>query len=214
MTSNHKRRLIRNIIVAAILTIALPGCTFLQQQTAGMISNRRGAKLAALPDLSTQPQQKLVSYYGTSFSECMTFKEGLLSATTGLNAGSDYAALILNTLGTIISPLATVHMLTAGAAAAAGLKSTFATDVAADNAVNLTIAFDRIYFQPMAKLAETSLSAALTPDTAPGVLSQIISLQAQCSLDEARAYINQNLTQSSARTASGQLMQPAARAAK
>ena len=192
--------------VLAPLSLSLSGCGFVSEKAAGTLTPKRGAALLPVPDLSVNTSQGLVNYYTSSFSTCMSFKEGLMSATTGVNAGSDYATLILNALGAVVAPVTTVHMLAAGAAATTGLKSTFATDVATDNAVNLTIAFDKIYFQPMARLAMGAIPAATTPSAAIGVVSQIVSLQAQCSLDEARAYINLNLNQSAARTADGQML--------
>jgi hypothetical protein len=204
--NSHHKSASRWTAVAAtgLLAITLSGCGFIQQQTPGVFTPKRGAKLLAAPDVAQNPSQEVVNYYGNSFSECMNFKEALLSATTGINAGSDYASLILSALGSVIAPIGTVHLLTAGAMAAAGLKSTFTNDVTTDNAVNLTIAFDKIYFQPMAKLAETTLSSAITNDNAPGIVAQIVSLQEQCSLDEARAYINQNLSQGAALKPTGE----------
>ncbi len=194
-------------VAACALAVALPGCGLIQQKTAGVLTPKRGASLIALPGTALNPTQEVGDYYAKSFTECMNFKEGLLSATAGINAGSDYATLILSALATVIAPIGTVHLLTAGATATTGFKSTFANDVAAGTSIDLTIAFDKIYFQPMATLAETTLSAPIPSGDAPGVIAQIVSLQEQCSLDEAQAYINQNLSQGSARKPTGQLLE-------
>jgi hypothetical protein len=196
-----------NIATACVLSLFLSGCGLIQQAS-GIIIPKREAKLLIIPDLTLNPEQGVLNYYGNSFSECLSFKEQLLSESMGINAGSDYATLILSALATVIAPIGTVHLLTAGAMATTGLKTTFTNDVTTDNSANLTIALDKIYFQPMAKLAETTLSSAITSDTAPGMVAQIINLQEQCSLDEARAYISQNLSHAAPQKPTGEALSP------
>jgi hypothetical protein len=193
--AKHQRSIPSRALLAVCVAITLSGCGLIQNQGPGVITPRRGASVLLKPDPSANPALSVATYYTRSLSECARFKEGVISATTGVNAGADYTALLLSAISSVVSPIATVHLLTAGAAAASGAKATYAADVTADNTVNLTIALDRIYFQPMAEFARTSLSAPVTADTAPSLLMQLVSLQQQCSLDEARAYISQNLTQ-------------------
>lgn len=203
MRTKFSRCLLFRMIAATTLAATVSGCGLIQRQSPGVITPHRGAALVSFPDVTAQPALKVSTYYSQSLTGCMAFKEATISAMTGVNAGADYTALVLNALGSVLSPIATVHLLTAGATAAGGVKSTYANDVTTDNAVNLTIAFDKIYFQPMAQLASTALTGAITADAAPGLVVQIMNLQRQCSLDEARAYINQNLTQGVALTPNG-----------
>jgi hypothetical protein len=194
--AKYQRSIPSRALLAVCFAATLSGCGLIQYQAPGVITPHRGASVLATPDTSVDPAQSVATYYTQSLSACSRFKESVISATTGVNAGADYTALLLSAISSVVSPIATVHLLTAGAAAASGAKATYAADVTADNTVNLTIALDRIYFQPMAEFARTSLSAPVTAASAPGLLTQMASLQQQCSLDEARAYISQNLTQS------------------
>jgi hypothetical protein len=134
----------------------------------------------------------------------MRFKEGLVSANTGLNVGTDFLSLVLTSLASVFTPLATVHALTAGAAISMGLKSTVATDVTSDDLINVTIAFDKIYFEPMAQFSEQFRSTGVTAANAPGILMQIDNYQEKCSLDSARVYIRQNLVKASPQAPTGQ----------
>jgi hypothetical protein len=66
---------------------------------------------------------------------------------------------------------------------------------------NVTIAFDKIYFEPMLDISK-EIESGLPNNKAASILTRIDSLQHNCSIYEANVYIIQNLTKATATPAS------------
>ena len=161
-------------------------------------------ELAKLSD----PGKVVYKHYRDSYGQCMTFKEGLTDANAGLNAGSDWLSLALTAVSSVVSPISANHALATSATVVTGLKTSVNKDVTTDDITNLTVALEKIYFVPMANVSADIVKHNVTAETAPGFLLRIDNLAEQCSLDSARVYIRQNLSNGEAQTPDGQPIEP------
>jgi hypothetical protein len=96
----------------------------------------------------------------------------------------------LSAIASIINPIATTHLFAAGATVSTGLKSTVANDVTSSALTNVTVAFDKTYFEPMATLSKSINGKTLTDADVRDFNLQINNLNHNCSFDEANVYVS------------------------
>ena len=117
-----KARPIVSFFVACNLPVMLAGCALAKHYTVG--DPKEPPKPILPADNAT-----VSKYFSNSITWCEDKERALIAANTGLNVGSDVVSLIFSAVGSIINPVATAHLFSAGATVATGLKTTIANDV-------------------------------------------------------------------------------------
>ena len=190
---------VTKFIMPLSLAATLCDCTYVAEK-ANQLTNQNTPTTPGY-DIVLDPVSKSVyDHYYKSFADCQNKERAILTANTGLNAGSDFFALLYSTIASVISPIQTAHLFSAASSVTVGLKTTVATDVTTAALTNMSIAFDKIYFEPMLDLSK-SMESGVTQKNAASFHAKIDNLDHNCSLYEANVYVVKNLTTSSAKPA-------------
>ena len=156
---SRKCSIIVSLCTACSLTVSLPGCSAVKHYTVGDPESPVEEATALPTDARSRQVYKM---YKESIEWCQDKERSLLAANTGLNAGTDVLSLILSAIASVINPVATAHIFAGGATISTGLKTTVANDITSSALTNITIAFDKIYFEQMADLMTSIKGKTLT----------------------------------------------------
>jgi hypothetical protein len=129
-----------------------------------------------------------------SETKCDEFTKKLSIANIGSNATLDIATTIFSAAATAVTPLGTVHGLTAASTVASGSKTAIDSDVFAKATIaNIAQAISATYYKDMAGY-EAGLAAEQPDSIVPSVeVAKILSIHKECALDSAEASISSTL---------------------
>src|SRR5579859_184513 len=137
------------LIAGAAVLVLFSGCSSLSD----MRANEIGAEpLSVKPEELRNPARDISrkDYLGAlayeSQLKCDAFLKRLVSSLQTLNATGDVATTIFSALGTVFTPISTVHGLTAASAISSGTKNSLLTDLYAKASVaNFQVAIQQRY---------------------------------------------------------------------
>lgn len=137
-----------------------------------------------------------------SVMSCQEFANQLVLTENTVNTTGDIATTILTALGTVFTPLTTVHALTAGATVVGGSKSAINANVYAKASISsLQSGLDKVYTQPMFNYLNDLKKEA--DDSKISVGDEILNVQllhGNCTLAEAEVFINGTVNKAPAAT--------------
>lgn len=182
--------------VAGTLVAALAGCSSFVDMSDNMLAGVTGA--APLSDavngLDNKPIDQSTSGYiqaqiRNSIRSCDAYKRRLLLASRTSNAGFDVLTTIFSALGSVFTPLGTVHALTAAATISSGTKTAIDADIYQNATAPLMVeAIQQTYDKDMATLLQQQAGGGAPADP-QFVYTEIIKVHSECSLTEAMAQL-------------------------
>ena len=127
-----------------------------------------------------------------SGTKCQEFADRLSTAQRGVDTSFDILSGILSALATALTPLSTVHALTAGATISTATKSAIASDVYAKATAALILQqINNTYYANIDAYRKELLNSD-PPSIVPALeVSRIQAIHRQCSLDSAIASLSQ-----------------------
>jgi hypothetical protein len=146
----------------------------------------------------TPPSDTNKNYLGLvvkdSESKCSEFINHLVLAETTNNAGLDIVSTVFSALGTVFTPINTVHILTAGATIASGSKTAIDSDIFAKATVsNYAQAIQATYYTDIGNYM-SALSNSSSDSLVPSIeVAKIVAIHKECSLASAQSTISQTL---------------------
>ncbi|MGF6238579.1 hypothetical protein P3T42_000304 [Paraburkholderia sp. GAS38] len=137
-----------------------------------------------------------------SMMKCQKFANQLVLTENTVNTSGDIATTILTALGTVFTPITTIHAMTAGATVVSGSKSAINANIYAKASISsMQSALDKVYTQPM--LAYITALKNAGSDSAIDVGSEVLNVQmlhGNCALAEAEIFINGTVSSASPQT--------------
>jgi hypothetical protein len=127
-----------------------------------------------------------------SGSKCQAFADRLSTAQRGVDTSFDILTGILSALATALTPLSTVHALTAGATISTGTKSAIAADVYAKATASLILQqINNTYYVDIDAYRKELLQRDVNTIVPSLEVSTIQEIHRKCSLDSAIATLSQ-----------------------
>ncbi|TKC87889.1 hypothetical protein FAZ69_16610 [Trinickia terrae] len=127
-----------------------------------------------------------------SIMQCQKFANQLVITENTVNTAGDITSTIFTALGTVFTPLTTVHAMTAGATIVSGSKSAVNANIYAKASISsLQAALDKVYTQPM--LNYLTYLKNVTDDSKIDVGTEVVNVQmlhGNCALAEAEIFVN------------------------
>ncbi len=126
--------------------------------------------------------------------KCSQFLNGLVLAENTSNTGFDFATILLSALATVLTPLNTVHALTAGASVSSGWKAAVNSNIYAKASIgNYAQAIQGTYYRDLREYW-TALAAMKNDQIIVAIeAAKIQSIHRECSLASAQATISATL---------------------
>lgn len=185
-------------ICAGVACFALAGCSAVSKKVGQLVAAEPLDALAAYENPAagpapTTPQAIVGAIVIDSMNKCSEFSNGLVLNENTANTGLDIATTVFSALGTLFTPLATVHAMTAGATITSGSKTAIDTDIYSKMSIaNFAQAIQQTYYADM-KIYVNGLSAtaAITPELE---YAKIAAIHRECALAPAEMQISAALT--------------------
>jgi hypothetical protein len=129
-----------------------------------------------------------------SSKKCLVFTRRLAGANVHSNTSLDILSTIFSATATAVTPLATVHGLTAAGTIASGSKTAIDTDIFAKATIgNMSQAINATYFRDIGAYGEALQT--MNPDNIiiSVEMAKLLSIHKECALDSAEASIASTL---------------------
>lgn len=198
------------LISVLLSTVCLCGCNALQDVNQSMLHRVAAADLEPLSDAGkgitgTPTNTQLVgALVVDSETKCARFANGLVLNENVVNTGLDITTTVATALGTLFTPLATVHAFTAAGSITSGSKTAIDSDIYAKMTIaNFAQAIQVTYYADMAKYVD-NVSGMSSADQAKLMPEfewvKIQHIHRECALAPAEYSISAALTPSQAQT--------------
>jgi hypothetical protein len=180
---NRAKAMIKGLKIAALcLGLLCPGCTSaVDRATKGVTG---ADPLDPNLNAGATPRQYLLAEITDSYGKCEAYKRRLLYGSRVSNLGFDILTTIFSALGSVFTPVETVHAFTAATTISSGTKTAIDADIYQNATAPLMVqAIATTYDQPMDDLHQQILRA--DENATNYDYGSVLRVHNRCSLTEA-----------------------------